>query len=197
MTIPGGMTLTREVRVGNATVRCYAGGYPMSRTEYEEGGRIWACQWDGRDDGDTQFVGFGHWEIPENEAITPAQRAKILAAVLPFLGGNVAEHHDGVCVYHAVEERRGRCYRISADNTDPVCVEYCEPGHTLLLYENPALTNGMRITLSLPEKPVWNYPPGQPIAPEQWRVVLERIAATRDTGLDSDFSVFIVVPRKS
>ena len=72
-------------------------------------------------------------------------------------------------------------------------IEYYEPGHTLHL--NPDLTNGMRITLNFPQRLVWNYPPGHPMDPAKWAEVRGRISGANNTGLDSDFSVFIAFPK--
>ncbi len=177
------LRLERETPVGDALVRVYRGGYPMRRVEYLKDGRTWSCEWDGRDDGDTQYVSFaGH---------DPGDAAAILEAVLPFLGGAVAELVDGVLVYRALG---GRSYRVAADNFSPVRIRYHEAGRTLHLDEDPAHTRGMRITLVLPAEPAWTHPAGVPIDADHWREILSRIEAANDRGLDSGFSVRIVIP---
>lgn len=154
--------------------RAFAGESGVSRgLEYEEDGRALGAWWDPRESGTVIPVQTTSWNGGRSMSADERERVRIgLWAVAREIGAHVIldESPDLPCPV-AVAWDRPRGFLINVH--DAKRIEYFQVRRTLVLPYSEA--EPYHAVAAVPDDPRWTYPTGEPIPPDQWRTILDRL----------------------
>jgi hypothetical protein len=177
------------VRLGAGTARAYNrdGGLGYS-LEYEEHWHIVRTAWDPRDDGPRMTMKTQAWDEPYGESPSDEERQHVREGLWKIgrkVGAEIAVDASPDLPCPVVVGWK-RTSEFLVDVHDGGRIEYFEVRRTLVLaYTEPEPYHAVVTT---PGELPWTYPPGEAIAPEARRRIVQRLASAtqKDMGVGSN-----------